>query len=211
MGSLRERNQDDDITSYLAAVRSHVNTMNPDLFKEEYKDDKGNIVRPDGIFSGRSKAGVTEDIMKISKQQGEKGLRDDPREIMLMVSEAAELAESMGIKKINAETLFEMQLIGGDILFDQSKISKDGELVPASKIKSFTTNFQDILGNDRGLISTTMNTAAKSFNPEMTIDSIKATDNYNKLSKEEKLKIDSAPSSFMALALLTAYENKPNK
>ncbi|QBQ72828.1 hypothetical protein CRP7_gp35 [Roseobacter phage CRP-7] len=211
MGSLRERNQDDDITSYLAAVRSHVNTMNPELFKEEYTDDKGNIVRPDGIFSGRSKAGVTEDIMKISRQQGEKGLPDDPREIMLMVSKAAELAESMGVKKINAETLFEMQLIGGDILFDQDKISKDGELVPASNIKSFTTDFQDILGNDRGLIGTTMNTAAKSFNPEMTIDSIKATDNYNKLSKEEKLKIDSAPSSFMALALLTAYENKPNK
>jgi hypothetical protein len=211
MGSLRERNQDDDITSYLAAVRSHVNTMNPDLFKEEYKDDKGNIVRPDGIFSGRSKAGVTEDIMKISRQQGEKGLPDDPREIMLMVSKAAELAESMGVKKINAETLFEMQLIGGDILFDQSKISKDGELVPASKIKSFTTDFQDILGNDRRLIGTTMNTAAKSFNPEMTIDSIKATDNYNKLSSEQKSKIDSAPSAFMALALLTAYENKPNK
>jgi len=211
MGSLRERNQDDDITSYLAAVRSHVNTMNPELFKEEYTDDKGNIVRPDGIFSGRSKAGVTEDIMKISKQQGEKGLPDDPREIMLMVSKAAELAESMGVKKINAETLFEMQLIGGDILFDQSKISKDGELVPASKIKSFTTDFQDILGNDRSLIGTTMNTAAKSFNPEMTIDSIKSTDNYNKLSSEQKSKIDSAPSAFMALALLTAYENKPNK
>jgi hypothetical protein len=128
-----------------------------------------------------------------------------------MVSKAAELAESMGVKKINAETLFEMQLIGGDILFDQSKISKDGELVPASKIKSFTTDFQDILGNDRRLIGTTMNTAAKSFNPEMTIDSIKATDNYNKLSSEQKSKIDSAPSAFMALALLTAYENKPNK
>jgi len=209
MGGLRERNQDDDITSYLAAVRSHVNTMDPNLFKEEYTDDNGEVVRPDGIFAGRNKAGVTEDIMKISRQQKAKGLPDDPREIMMMVSGSASLAKAMGVKTINAETLFEMQTVGGDILFDQSKISKEGELVPSSKIKSFTTDFQEILGGDRGLITTTMNTAAGQFNPEITMDSIKATTNYSSLSKSEKSKVDSAPSSFMALALLTAYENKP--
>ncbi len=207
MGQLRERNQDDDITSYLAAVRAHVNTMNEDLFKAEYTED-GEVVREKGIFEGRGKAGVTEDIMRISRQLGEKGMRNDPRELMTMVSKGAELAKAMGVTSINAETLFEMQFVGGDILFDQDKVSKDGELVPSSKIKSFTGNFQKILGNDSNIINATMNTAASNWNPEVTMDSIKSSTNYQGLSADEKQKIDSAPSDFMAFALLTAYANK---
>jgi len=101
-----------------------------------------------------------------------------------------------------------MQFVGGDILFDQDKVSRDGELVPSSKIKSFTGDFQEILGNDRKIINTTMNTAASNWNPEVTMDSIKSSTNYQGLSADEKQKIDSAPSDFMAFALLTAYANK---
>ena len=207
MGQLRERNQDDDITSYLAAVRAHVNTMNEDLFKAEYTED-GKVVREKGIFEGRGKAGVTEDIMRISRELGEKGMRNDPRELMTMVSKGAELAKAMGVTSINAETLFEMQFVGGDILFDQDKISKDGELVPSSRIKSFTGDFQKILGNDRDIINTIMDAAASKWNPEVTMESIKSSTNYQGLSADEKQKIDSAPSDFMAFALMTAYANK---
>ena len=128
---------------------------------------------------------------------------------MMMVSKAADLATSLGITNINAETLIDMQVIGGDILFDQDKISKDGEIVAPSKIKSFTTDFQDILGNDRSLINTTMTTAASQFTPDMTIDTIKAIPLYIELDDSQKAKVDSAPSTFMALSLLTAYANKP--
>ena len=207
MGQLRERNQDDDIASYLAAVRAHVNTMNEDLFKSEYTDD-GKVVREKGIFEGRGKAGVTEDIMRISRELGEKGMRNDPRELMTMVSKGAELAKAMGVNSINAKTLFEMQFVGGDILFDQSKISKDGEIIPSSKIKSFTGDFQKILGGNKNIINDTMNTAASKWNPEVTMESIKSSTNYQGLSADEKQKIDSAPSDFMAFALLTAYANK---
>jgi len=211
MGELRERGAQDDDQSRISAVRAYVEQMPPALFQRKGVNDKGETYREAGIFSGRNQEGVTADIMAFSKKQRELGLRDDPLQLMMMVGRGAELAEAMGVTKINAETILNMQIVGGDILFDQGKISKDGELAPASKIKSFTTDFQDILGNDRKLIKTTMDTAAKTFNPEMTIDSIKTTDNYNKLSPEQKLNIDSAPSAFMALALLTAYENKPNK
>jgi len=207
MGSLRERNQDDDITSYLAAVRAHVNTLPEDLFKPEFVQD-GKVVREKGIFSGRSKGGVTEDIMRLSLEQGKKGLPDDPREIMMMVSKAAALAKSAGVKDINAETLFEMQIVGGDTLFDQGKISKDGELVASSKIKSFTTDFQDILSNDREDISAAINSAASNWNPEMTMETVKDSTNYVGLTPAQKAKVDSAPSSFMALSLTIAYQYK---
>lgn len=211
MGVLRKRNQDDDDNSRLSAVRAHINNMPAGMFKTEIinstNSERPN--RPRGIFAGRSKAGVTEDIMQYSKKQRKAGLPDDPLQIMMMVSKAADLATSLGITNINAETLIDMQVIGGDILFDQDKISKDGELVAPSKIKSFTTDFQDILGNDRSLINTTMTTASSQFTPDMTIDTIKAVPLYSKLDDKQKAKVDSAPSTFMALSLLTAYANKP--
>jgi len=211
MGVLRKRNQDDDDNSRLAAVRAHINNMPAGMFKTEIinSEDSDRPDRPRGIFAGRSKAGVTEDIMQYSKKQRKAGLPDDPLQIMMMVSKAADLATSLGITNINAETLIDMQVIGGDILFDQDKISKDGELVAPSKIKSFTTDFQDILGNDRSLINTTMTTASSQFTPDMTIDTVKAVPLYSKLDDKQKAKIDSAPSTFMALSLLTAYANKP--
>jgi hypothetical protein len=43
----------------------------------------------------------------------------------------------------------------------------------------------------------------------MTIDTVKAVPLYSKLDDKQKAKIDSAPSTFMALSLLTAYANKP--
>ncbi|MDA8863718.1 hypothetical protein N9I05_01560 [Pseudomonadales bacterium] len=211
MGVLRKRNQDDDDNSRLAAVRAHINNMPAGMFKTEIinSTDSERPDRPRGIFAGRSKAGVTEDIMQYSKKQRKAGLPDDPLQIMMMVSKAADLATSLGITNINAETLIDMQVIGGDILFDQDKISKDGELVAPSKIKSFTTDFQDILGNDRSLINTTMTTASSQFTPDMTMETIKSVPLYNELDASQKDKIDSAPSTFMALSLLTAYTNKP--
>jgi hypothetical protein len=101
-----------------------------------------------------------------------------------------------------------MQIVGGDILFDQSKISKDGELVPSSKIKSFTTDFQDILSNDREDISAAINSAASNWNPEMTMETVKDSTNYVGLTSAQKAKVDSAPSSFMALSLTIAYQYK---
>ena len=209
MGQLRIRGDQDDDTSRLSAVRAYVEQMPAALFKREGIDKEENVYREAGIFSGRSQEGVTADIMAYARKQRELGLRDDPIDIMQMVGRGAELAESMGITKINAETIIDMQVVGGDTLFDQNKISKDGELVAPSKIKSFTSDFQDILGNDRDLITTTMNTAATQFTPDMTIDTIKAVPLYSELNDSQKAKVDSAPSTFMALSLLTAYANKP--
>jgi len=209
MGQLRIRGDQDDDTSRLSAVRAYVEQMPAALFKREGIDKEENVYREAGIFSGRSQEGVTADIMAYARKQRELGLRDDPIDIMQMVGRGAELAESMGITKINAETIIDMQVVGGDTLFDQNKISKDGELVAPSKIKSFTSDFQDILGNDRNLITTTMNTAATQFTPDMTIDTIKAVPLYSELNDSQKAKVDSAPSTFMALSLLTAYANKP--
>jgi len=208
MGQLRKRGDQDDDQSRLSAVRAYVEQMPAALFKREgIKDDK--VFREAGIFSGRSQEGVTADIMAYARKQRELGKPDDPIDIMQMIGRGAELAESMGVTKINAETIIEMQTVGGDILFDQNKISKDGELVAPSKIKSFTSDFQDILGDDRDLINTTMNTAASQFTPDMTMDTVKAVPLYSELDDSQKAKVDSAPSTFMALSLLTAYANKP--
>jgi hypothetical protein len=50
------------------------------------------------------------------------------------------------------------------------------------------------------------------FDPDtITMDSIKSSTNYSNLTKKQKSTIDRAPSTFMAWALLAAYDPKNNK
>jgi hypothetical protein len=214
IGTWRDRDQTDDRTGQLNAVKSFVGTMPNSLFSAAGKDRDGKPTGvPAGIFNGQGEAGVIKSIMAMSEEQRAAGLPDDPTEIMTLVSDAAELATKLGIKQIDARTLLDMQLIGGDILFDSNKITdKEGELVPSSEIKSFTNTFQQALADSSVSSQAVLNKASLAFDPDtITMDSIKSSTNYSNLTKKQKSTIDRAPSTFMAWALLAAYDPKNNK
>ena len=207
-GAWRKRNQDDDVTSLTASVRAHVNTFDDDLFADaKYDRDSGDLTKPAGIFAGRSKAGVVDDIMAISQKNRGKGLPDDPREIMRMITSGAELTTSMGVKKISAETIYDMQVIGGDTLFDTTKLTKtDGKLVDGAEARKFTSTVQQIAGSPQQAAAV-VDKAAQVYTTDLTMGNILASTNYANLSDSQKSKVANAPTPFMALVYIQAYAN----
>ncbi len=214
-GTWRKRDQTDDRTGQLNAVKSFVGQMNSDLFNDAGKDGNGDK-RFAGIFASQGKAGVVRAVMQMSDEQRAAGLPDDPTMIMTMLTQAADLATKMGVKEIDPRTLLDMQLIGGDILFDTSKLTnKSGELAPASSIKSFTNTFQESLVDSNFSSQEVMNTAALKWSEQaegaITMESISNSSNYAGLNAKQKSTINNAPTVFMAWALLAAYDPKNSK
>ncbi|MDC6464985.1 hypothetical protein PQZ39_00985 [bacterium] len=220
--NLRERTVGDNRSSLRNDLESAVNKMNSTLFRQKGIDKDTQKPYDGGIFGGQDQGGVIAAIMRKSDELGALGLDNIPTDILDRFVKVAELAESQGIKEMDALTLLDMIYVGGQGLVNTEKLTTDdGEMLTSSQMGSFTDAFKEMFPGTKGLpnysaIQSTF--AAAEANADTGLFStVKGVTEVAKASTEPKLtaaqikKINSMPNVYTASVLFEAFKLQSKK
>ena len=221
--NLRERVVGDNRDSLRNDLESAMTKMNSTLFRQPGRDKETDEPYEGGMFGGQDQLGVIAAIMKKSDELCALVLDNIPTDILDRFVNIAELAESQGIKKINAVNLLDMIYVGGQGLVNTEKLTTDdGEgMLTSSQIGSFTDAFKEMFPGIKGqpnysAIQSTF--AAAEANADTGVFStVKGVTEVAKASTEPKLtadqikKISSMPNVYTASVLLEAFKLQSKK
>lgn len=220
--NLRERVVGDNRASLRNDLESAMNKMNSTLFRQEGIDKDTKKRYEAGIFGGQDQGGVIAAIMQKSDELGALGLDNIPTDILDRFIKVAELAESQGIKKIDAITLLDTIYVGGQGLVNTEKLTTDdGEMLTSSQIGSFTDAFKEMFPGIKGqpnysAIQSTFAAAEANADTEL-FSTVKGVTEVAKALTDPKLtpaqikKISSMPNVYTASVLFEAFKLQSKK
>jgi len=145
-----------------------------------------------------------------------------PTDILDRFVKIAELAESQGIKEIDAVTLLDMIYVGGQGLINTEKLTTDdGEMLTSSQMGSFTDAFREMFPGTKGqpnypAIQSTFAAAEANADTEL-FSTVKGVTEVAKALTEPKLtaaqikKISSMPNVYTASVLFEAFKLQSKK
>ena len=220
--NLRERAVGDNRSNLRDDLESAITNMNSTLFRQAGIDKDTKEPYEGGMFGGQDQQGVIAAIMKKSDELGALGLDNIPTDILDRFVKIAELAESQGIKEIDAVTLLDMIYVGGQGLINTEKLTTDdGEMLTSSQMGSFTDAFREMFPGTKGqpnypAIQSTFAAAEANADTEL-FSTVKGVTEVAKALTEPKLtaaqikKISSMPNVYTASVLFEAFKLQSKK